>query len=493
MEDCRFVEGRDIESLDTAPEAEFNELARLAAKICDTPMSMITLLEEHRVRLKARYGVPSAQSACETAFCNHTIRGDELFVVEDARKHPLFQDNPFVTQRRGVRFYAGMPISGREGLKLGTLCVADYVPRQLSDDHRSTLQTLARQASAHLELRLQQRDLRTALEERTTLLAELSAREQLFRTFMHYSPLASFIKDANGRYVFYNRRMAESAGVTLDSAIGLTDIELWPSETACRLRANDQLALDTGTVLEIDEVTTTNGKTTEWRCFKFPWRTATGEQMLAGIALDVTAERLQHAQVRHYQAKLEENNIKLTWSANTDPLTGLANRRALDEGIQAAEDTPVIPGDEIAVLTVDIDYFKQVNDTFGHAYGDLALRQIASALIRCTRAQDLVARSGGEEFTILLPVGGVVAAVAIAQRILGEVHSIPWPYQPISVSVGIAIASIEDPTLREVVARSDQALYLAKQQGRDRFIYVEAESVNYSGVPCAAHRLAMAP
>ena len=489
MEEQRLAATRDLELFDTEPEAEFDELVGLAANICDTPMSTITLLGVHRQWFKARHGIHSTASPREISFCDHAIRGSDLFVVEDATKHSLFHNNPLVTQPKGLRFYAGMPISGRGGMKIGILCVLDYVPRQLSDKQRSTLQTLGRQVSAHMELRRQQKDLRKALEERTALLAELSASEQLFRTFLQYSPMASFIKDARGRYVYYNQRMAESAGVTSDSAIGLTDMEIWPIETAHRLQANDRKALGEETVLEIDESTISNGKTTEWRCFKFPWRTASGEQMLAGIALDVTMERRHEAELRHYQGKLEEMNVKLTRSANTDPLTGLANRRALDEGIQAAEGTPVIPNHEISVLTIDIDHFKQVNDTLGHAYGDSALQQIAAAINRCTRAQDLVARSGGEEFTILLPVGGPSAALAIAQRILEEVRGIQWQYRPVSVSVGIAAAEINDATLKYVIARSDMALYMAKQQGRDRLIYlphtrVAGSSIHSAGGTC---------
>ena len=196
MEEQRLAATRDLELFDTEPEAEFDELVRLAAKVCGTPMSMITLLDEHRQWFKARHGVSVTESRRDTAFCDHAIRESDVFVVEDASHHPLFQDNPFVLKQEGWRFYAGMPISGREGLKVGTLCVLDYVPRRLSEDQCSTLRILGRQVSAHMELRLQRRELRKALEERTSFLAELSAREQLFRTFMHYSPMASFIKDA---------------------------------------------------------------------------------------------------------------------------------------------------------------------------------------------------------------------------------------------------------------------------------------------------------
>ena len=472
MEELRLAATRELGLLDTEPEPEFDELVRLAASICNTPMSTITLLDERRQWFKAKYGISQNESPREISFCTHTIRESEMLVIEDATKDKRFCSNPLVTAKNGLRFYAGMPVSGRDGLKIGTLCVLDTQPRSLSGEQRQTLEVLARQVGAQVELRLQKRELHRALEERTALAAELGASDQLFRTFMHYSPMASFIKDDKGRLVFYNRRMAESAGIDMDSAIGLTDAELWPENIARTLQENDQRALRAEKAIEIDEVTEVEGKKTEWRCFKFPWRNSAGDQMLAGIAIDVTAERKHQAELRHYQKQLEEANARLTWSANTDPLTGLANRRALDDGIEAATGTPVMPGREIAVLTIDVDHFKHVNDTFGHAYGDLALRQIANVLTHCTRAQDLVARSGGEEFTIMLPASGPTTAMLVAERILSELRDAPWEHYPISVSIGVSTATIDDRNLSCVMERSDRALYQAKQQGRNRAVYL---------------------
>lgn len=472
MEELRLAATRESGLLDTEPEAEFDELVRLAASICNTPMGTITLLDEHRQWFKARHGMIHTELPRETSFCTHTIRESEMLVVDDATQDQRFCSNPLVTAQDGLRFYAGVPVSGRDGHRIGTLCVLDTEPRSLTAEQRHTLGVLARQVSAQVELRRQKQELRHALEERTAMAAELGASDQLFRTFMHYSPMASFIKDDQGRFVFYNRRLAESAGVDMDSVIGLTDAALYPARVAQTLQENDRRALKAEQVIEVDETTEVNGEQTDWRCFKFPWRNSSGEQMLAGIAIDVTAERRHQAELRHYQARLEEANARLTWSANTDPLTGLANRRALDEGIEAATGTPATAGLEIAVLTIDVDHFKHVNDTFGHAYGDLALRQIATVLTQCTRAQDLVARSGGEEFTVMLPASGPATAMIVAERILAGLRDVAWEHYPISVSIGVSTATIDDRDLRCVFERSDRALYQAKQQGRNRAIYL---------------------
>ncbi len=472
MEDPRLIATRELALLDTEPETEFDELVSLAATICATPMSTITLLDEHRQWFKARHGVALTETSREISFCDHTMRGNDLFIVEDAREHPIFRANPLVTAPDGLRFYAGMPISGRDGIIIAALCVLDTIPRQITAAQRNALRVLGRQVAAHMDLRLQRQNLHRALEERSALVAELRASDQLFRTFMHYSPMASFIKDENGRFVYYNRRMAECAGVDMESALGKTDADLWPDKIAISLQTNDSAALAGEKVLEVDEITEVNGQRTEWRCFKFPWKNTAGQQMLAGIAMDVTAERHHQAALKHYQTQLEDANARLIRSVNTDSLTGLANRRALDDGLEAAAGLPVVPGFEIALLTIDVDHFKQVNDTFGHAYGDLALRRIAAVIARCTRAQDLVARSGGEEFTVMLPASGTAVAIAVTQRILEELRQMPWEHRAISVSVGIAAMTLDDRDLKSALARSDRALYQAKQQGRDRFVYL---------------------
>ena len=486
MDDLRLAATRELEVLDTEPESEFDELVSLAARICGTPMSTITLLDEHRQWFKAKHGVSLTETPRDVSFCDYTLRGTELFVVEDTLTSAQFCNNPFVTAPNGVRFYAGMPVSGRDGLNIATLCISDTVPRKLTTEQRTTLQILARQVAAHLDLRLQRLQLRRALQERSALIAQLGASDQLFRTFMHYSPMASFIKDAQGRFIYYNRRLAECAGVDMKAALGLTDRELWPEHIARRLQENDHLALASEKALEVDETTEAKGKRTEWHCFKFPWRDISGEQMLAGIAIDVTSERQHKAELLHYQARLEEANAQLTRSANTDPLTGLANRRALDEGLEAAAGVPVTPGSEIALLTIDVDHFKQVNDSFGHAYGDVVLKQIATVIARCTRAQDLVARSGGEEFTVVLPASGPATAVAVSQRILEEIRKVPWQNRAITVSIGISAVTTEDQDLSSVLARSDEALYTAKQQGRDRVVFLTREQSKLNKVASRA-------
>ncbi|OWP64978.1 hypothetical protein CDA63_01060 [Hymenobacter amundsenii] len=148
------------EILDTPPEAAFDDLARLASIICETPVSLVSLLDGQRQWFKARTDQNwPASTRRELAFCQQAIQGDTLFEVEDATCHPLFQHNELVTGDPNIRFYAGYPLLTPQGDALGTLCAIDTVPRCLTENQRDALAVLAREVVAHLELRRAHREL----------------------------------------------------------------------------------------------------------------------------------------------------------------------------------------------------------------------------------------------------------------------------------------------------------------------------------------------
>lgn len=158
--------------------------------------------------------------------------------------------------------------------------------------------------------------------------------------------------------------------------------------------------------------------------------------------------------------------------ALTDPLTGLYNRRAMD---QHMGDIWVAPDAEpLALLVLDIDFFKRINDTYGHADGDCVIRWVAATLCRCVRAGDRAFRYGGEEFLVLLPnttlEGAIKVAESIRRRI--EVHHLAFPRNwqvPLTVSLGVASRrERDDPS--SLFARADRALYQAKHRGRNQVV-----------------------
>lgn len=139
--------------LDTPPEPQFDDLTQLAAFICGTPMALVSLVDADRQWFKSRVGVEATETPRDIAFCAHAIQHNDLFVVPDTAADQRFAANPLVTGEPHLRFYAGMPLVTPEGHALGTLCVSDRKPRELTEAQKSALRALARQAAAQIELR----------------------------------------------------------------------------------------------------------------------------------------------------------------------------------------------------------------------------------------------------------------------------------------------------------------------------------------------------
>jgi GAF domain-containing protein len=155
--------------LDTHPEDRFDDLAWLAASICGTPFSKISLVDEDRQWFKSRIGLEVCQTPRGDAFCAHAIMSPELFMVPDASLDPRFAANPMVVGEPHIRFYAGAPLVAPDGNILGALCVLDQVPRQLSSDQLKSLRILSQQVMAQVVLEKNLRDLKTALQAREDL------------------------------------------------------------------------------------------------------------------------------------------------------------------------------------------------------------------------------------------------------------------------------------------------------------------------------------
>jgi diguanylate cyclase (GGDEF)-like protein len=184
-------------------------------------------------------------------------------------------------------------------------------------------------------------------------------------------------------------------------------------------------------------------------------------RILNGAALEASAALARTASYRDAEA-----------AASTDPLTGLPNRRYFDEfvGLLAQRRRA---GDAVGVLMVDIDRFKALNDTYGHATGDEVLRGVASAIVSAVREDDVPARFGGEEFVVLLRNPGPGVAVEVGERIRAAVRALDFldvGVPPVSVSVGVAVANGPDEPIDELLRIADQNLYSAKRGGRDRVV-----------------------
>lgn len=301
--------------LDTGREARFDDLTCLAASICETPLSLVSLVDTSRLFLKSAHGLDLREVPYPDFFCGHAIRQRDVFLVPDACQDPRFAGHPLVAGSPCIRFYAGAPLVTPQDYALGTLCVADFVPRQLDARQLETLRILARQAMCQLDLNLQ---------------------------------------------------------------------------------------------------------------------------------------------------------------AMRDPLTGLYNRRQLEEGLHREVLRARRVGAQVGVMAIDVDHFKRVNDTLGHETGDAALRGIAGELASCVREEDIACRAGGEEFVIILPGTGKTAlrsrAEAVRKRIEQASIAAGEGTLKLTVSIGLATFPAFGDSGTDVLRAADIALYKAKSGGRNRVV-----------------------
>lgn len=179
------------------------------------------------------------------------------------------------------------------------------------------------------------------------------------------------------------------------------------------------------------------------------------------------------------QVEIQRQRDELEKLARRDPLTGLGNRRRFDESLGAAHRRARRQGLGLAVLMIDIDHFKRLNDTYGHPEGDQRLQSVAAILDGCLqRGDDLLARYGGEEFIAALPSPDAAHAMALGERVRASVEAaaLPAPEATVTISVGVAWqAPGEEHDPRDLVERADQALYRAKRAGRNR-VYGDADT-----------------
>ncbi|KAA9325535.1 GAF domain-containing protein [Hymenobacter busanensis] len=153
-EEERLEALRAYQILDTAPDEDFDALTRLAAYICGTPISLVSLIDTSRQWFKANFGLDGiSETPREYSFCQYAMVADGVYEVDDVESNPMFRNNPLVTGNPNIRFYAGAPLVTPSGQPLGALCAIDTKPRHLTAAQRDALQTLAREVVSHLELR----------------------------------------------------------------------------------------------------------------------------------------------------------------------------------------------------------------------------------------------------------------------------------------------------------------------------------------------------
>jgi GAF domain-containing protein len=199
-EELRLEALRQYSILDTPREQALDDLAAMAAQICATPIALISLVDEERQWFKATVGLNCAETPRDQSCCAHARLQREVMVVPDAREDYRFADNPLVVGSPWIRFYAGAPLVTPDDIVLGTLCVIDRVPRQLTPAQEQALTVLARQVMTHLELRRQATAVRLS--------------EERFSNAFEHAPIGMALVSLEGRWTKVNRALCAILGYT---------------------------------------------------------------------------------------------------------------------------------------------------------------------------------------------------------------------------------------------------------------------------------------
>lgn len=201
--------------LDTPRESDFDDIAGIAAEVCGTPIAVVNLVDTHRQFFKAEVGLGVRETPLETSFCGTAILSEDMMIVPDAGLDPRFACNPLVAGEPRLRFYAGALLRSRDGPPIGTLCVLDYAPRELSDYQIRILKILARQAMTQFELR------RTMAEQQRALAAAQAAEREksVLARLVEQSSDFMGMTDPDGRVLFLNHAARQLVGMSPDTML----------------------------------------------------------------------------------------------------------------------------------------------------------------------------------------------------------------------------------------------------------------------------------
>lgn len=437
--------------LDTPPEPVFDDLTSLGCALFQAPIVLISLIDEHRQFFKSVVGLASSELPRDSSFCAYAILSDEPLVVLDALADDRFQANPLVTGSPFIRFYAGAPLVGRDGLNLGSFCVIDQEPRaEFTPSQRDSLKRLAALAVDALEKRL--------LPARVVRMEQklLDANE---RYTLATKATTDGIWDWNcvSGHIYFSARLRGIMGFPEQDHRGT--IVDWLQ----RLHPRDAIAcrenvwrLHTSLVTKFESEYRVRQEDGTWRWVQnrgIAVRAAGGKLLrLAGAMTDITSRKIK------------------------DSLTGLHSRTSLLDHLEWRIDTAAEHSRTFALLFIDLDLFKRINDSLGHSSGDLLLVELGRRLEQTLASDQLsiAARIGGDEFVILLnDIDSEDDALRYADRIQTLFQT---PVQCgtqqvlISASIGIVMEGSSYGCAENMLEDADLAMYQAKARGKARSV-----------------------
>lgn len=421
-------------------------VVRIAARLFNMPAAINIIGDDH-VFFAAHVGINDVDMRREISFCAHTINQKDVLLVPDTQLDNRFYDNPLVTGDANLRFYAGVPIFSTEGLALGALCIVDGAPHSdFSESDQEHLRELAKMASERLELKR----IEVATDRTRPNFEIYAGRSEV--------PIIWF--DAGCKIIEWNDAAADVLGYEWDDKFTLgVEVIFAPQARQAFLEMIDNASVK-GSVEQLTVPSRMlglrkDGSEVELAFSLFSWH-------LAG--------RLQFEAVLKELDFDQRENEQLNRQAYSDPLTGLLNRARFYGCVERALSRPR----PVVVLMIDVDGFKDLNDTLGPDIGDRVLQEISLRLKSVPLPATHVARMGGDEFAVLLPdVTDIKEAISFAESIVSLLATpmlVAKHKVKLSVCCGVAFAPQHAQEALELVSNADLALAEAKRLGSGRVL-----------------------
>lgn len=445
-ESRRLASLADYGVLGTAPEDTFDQLTALGSAFLKLPMCAVNLIGADEQWTKSAHGLEPGSTPRHFSFCTHTIQGTEPLIVPDAAQDGRFRTNPFVTGAAHVRFYAGVPLIDGEGQRLGAFCVLGDEPRHdFGAAEIDLLKRLGAIVTDRLEARRSSINLATA------------------DGFAGATALALVLANADGRIRLWNAAAERMFGHPAERMIGEPLTTIMPE----RFRAAHVNGLAR---VVAGGASTLSGKSVEVTGLRadgteFPielsvsvWQGPAGVEIGANLQ-DITERRAQAAALQHM--------------ALHDALTGLPNRHGFEDRLREQFDA----GGAVSLIVLDLDELKVINDTLGHATGDLLLQMVAVRLLSIVPADGALARISGDSFGILLPGDDLIRVSDVARRLLSatrDAFAVGERNLNVPFSIGVAVAPLHGAEPAQLLFRADLALLAAKKAGGRTFRVFDA-------------------
>ncbi|OZH54279.1 diguanylate cyclase [Hydrocoleum sp. CS-953] len=299
---------------------------------------------------------------------------------------------------------------------------------------------------------------------------------EFLQSVINAIPDPIFVKDKYHRRIVLNEAYGKFIGCSIDKLLIKTDYELFPPNEANIFWQQDELVFQTSQEQENEEYfTDAQGITHIIATKRTLHQDAAGNLFLVGVIRDITERKKMEENLKEAAARLELDNAQLKQlgdslyhQAHHDPLTGLPNRKQFYECLSQAIEWANLNEKMVGLLFLDLNGFKAVNDTLGHAIGDLLLTEVAQRLQGCLRGSDTVSRLGGDEFTVILPgIPGKLGASRVAEKIR---HTINQPFKledntlSVGTSIGVSLYPLDSEDIDQLINHADTGMYEDKKK-----------------------------